>query len=149
MSFTGINSIIYSKITNDIGVKITDLDGLNTYRTSVNIHFMKTEERKEKDKYPFVSFTYLYGFTSFNSEDYNIPNLGYLYNKDEFIDFWSNVSKYTTPFYFVHSPHDNTIKTLFDVVLDGDEYIYMVHCNNGKVTIKKYIIQQSSVVDGE
>lgn len=141
MSFVGFNSIIYSIEDSSEGVKVVDLNNIWEYmqREDIPLSSFKGEDKKDGEEYPYQYYKYLYGFTTYDDiEFYLIERLGYEYSKEDFLDFWKNISKCCEPFYFYHLP-DDTCRPMnvFDVAESKDSYFYKVVCVNGKVEVHK------------
>jgi len=141
MSFVGLNSIIYSIETDKEGTKINDVVEIKNYlkRCDISLSVLKAVNKMDETTYPFTCWSYLHGFSNYDDNEYFLfERVGYEYSKDDFIDFWKNISKYCEPFYFYHSPDDSCKpKTVFDVAQNKGIYFYKVVCVNGKVEMYK------------
>ena len=139
MSFVGCSSIIYSLEDNSEGAKILDVHAIKQHlkKEDIPLKVLKTRGKMDETEYPFTYFFYLSGLSSYDDSDYFlIDRVGYEYNSKDFLKLWKNISKYCEPFYFYHLPYDTCIpKTVFDVLLEGEESVYKIVCVEGKVEV--------------
>lgn len=141
MSFTAVYRRLRTLDDGDF-VRIEDLNGLKDALSDTIEDQMKLAERKT-DEYPAKAYKYLKGFRTYDeetySEEYNIERLGAAYSGEDYVEFWEKVSRYTQPFYFLHSPHANKFPTLLEA-FGGDDSIYVTECIKGKVWTYKVSI---------
>jgi len=151
MSYTGIYSVLFNK-KGEEGVEIKNWKGFvkfikeegfaifDSYRKEYIVgdklpHAEIKVDLRDLDEKPRVI---LFGFRCFKCYDelFNIGRLAYYYDKEEFIEFWRELSRYTEPFWFLHSTDDGFVPTLFEAYLDEDyRCIVKVECDNGKIKI--------------
>ena len=167
MSYTGIYSVLYKKGSKEKGAKITDWKGFRDYMSEIDFAiFDDLSDRMylpggNREGYPRAIVRLdvednihakLLGFRSWkHMQYYNIERLAWNYCRDDFIEFWSNISIYTEPFWFLHSPEDGGISNLFDLAEnDCEEYeIFLVTCEKGEVHVKELKFKLVSEKDTE
>lgn len=153
MSYTGIYSILFNK-KGEEGVEIKNWKGFMKFVQEVGFsiydwlhenyivgcHPPYAEIKVDLTDLDVKPRVVLFGFKTFDypSVPYNIERLAYYYDKTRFIEFWSKLSEYTKPFWFLHSPLDRFVPNIFDVYLDDDcRELIKVECNNGNIKITK------------
>lgn len=123
------------KIDEDMGYcpRINDLEGLKEFLKKYNDSFIKHMVTVEpSNTYP--KYEHLLGFKSYDHDDYNIDNIGYDYDKKEFLDFWLGISKFTEPFYF-YTTYE--MRSGFEDIIEYGITIVKVTCKNGKISVEE------------
>ena len=107
------------------------------YVTAMNT-FLDDSKTSDLEYHEYPLFYYLLGFKYYLSYDTeNLERIGYDYNKKNFIEFWSMISKFTEPFYFYTTTNEEWLLRHF---VEGDVTIFKVTCDNGKVDCEKIIV---------
>lgn len=152
MSYTGFYSPIYPLVGEGEGILVTDAKGLTNFlKKELGDNWKKivvvAELGEKTGEEPWVTHMKFMGVRNYSYELFNVSRLGYNYNRDEFIRFWSELSKYTEPFYFYHTDSNPSV---FDIVEHRENRrIIGVECNNGKVTIKRFNLKLEEEKDEE
>lgn len=130
------------------GVDVTDLDGLRDAIKETIFDDADFEEVTRGDSYPKSVYKKLYGFKTWDFEEYNIERLGFYYDRDAAVAFWSTVSRYTEPFYLYTPSTSGGFPSAVDVIEPVDVEIMKVTADDGTLTLETYDFD-STLVDEE